>query len=76
MTNFRFDPPAASARPAGPPPMAMASVIAIADADGVVWAHPNPVELYRWVSRRNELLKTFAAAGREFGGPAARALAG
>ena len=36
----------------------------VADAAGGVWAHSNPAELYRWVSRRNDLLGTIAAAFR------------
>ena len=34
----------------------------VSDAAGMVWGHPNPVELYRWVSRRNDLLRTIAEA--------------
>jgi hypothetical protein len=32
------------------------------DVAGRVWAHHNPAELYRWVSRRNELLRAIDAA--------------
>ena len=35
---------------------------AVADAAGVLWGHSNPVELYRWVALRNELLETIAVA--------------
>jgi hypothetical protein len=34
----------------------------VVDADGQVWRHDNPAELYRWISRRNELLRTIAVA--------------
>ncbi len=34
----------------------------VADAAGMVWGHSNPAELYRWISRRNDLLRTIAAA--------------
>jgi hypothetical protein len=34
----------------------------VADAAGKMWRHDNPAELYRWVSHRNELLKTIDAA--------------
>jgi hypothetical protein len=36
----------------------------VADAAGLVWGHSNPFELYRWVSRRNDLLRTIAVAPR------------
>ena len=29
----------------------------VADAAGMVWTHANPAELYRWISRRNALLR-------------------
>lgn len=32
------------------------------DDAGQLWRHVNPAELYRWVSRRNELLQTIAVA--------------
>ena len=71
MNSYRFPSPASTDRTVGSLP------VAIADADGMVWAHSNPAELYRWVSRRNELLKTIAAAYAEFAGPGtARAMAG
>ena len=35
---------------------------AVADAAGMVWGHANPAELYRWISRRNDLLHTIASA--------------
>jgi hypothetical protein len=34
----------------------------VVDAAGQAWRHDNPAELYRWVSRRNELLRTIAVA--------------
>ncbi len=36
--------------------------VAVADVAGAVWGHPNPAELYRWISRRNALLETIAVA--------------
>jgi hypothetical protein len=38
------------------------AIAAVADLSGHVWTHPNPLHLYRWVSRRNELLRTLGAA--------------
>jgi hypothetical protein len=35
--------------------------IRVVDRGGRVWSHHNPAELYRWVSRRNELLRTIDA---------------
>lgn len=37
------------------------------DITGRVWAHPNPLHLYRWLSRRNELLRTLAATPQSSG---------
>jgi hypothetical protein len=36
----------------------------VIDDAGAVWWHSNPAELYRWVCRRNELLRTIAHAPR------------
>jgi hypothetical protein len=41
----------------------VSSTLAI-DAAGRLWRHDNPAELYRWVSRRNDLLRTIAGAPR------------
>lgn len=41
-----------------------------ADVAGMLWSHSNPAELYRWISRRNDLLRTIAdAAPRASGRP-------
>jgi hypothetical protein len=37
-----------------------AAAARVADAAGQVWRHSNPAELYRWVCRRNDLLRTIA----------------
>jgi hypothetical protein len=36
----------------------------VVDAAGGVWTHPNPLHLYHWIDRRNDLLRTLAAAPR------------
>jgi hypothetical protein len=36
----------------------------VRDDAGQVWRHDNPAELYRWVSHRNELIRTIAVATR------------
>lgn len=40
------------------------SITRAVDAAGRVWLHCNPAELHRWVSRRNELLRTIVVASR------------
>ena len=35
---------------------------AVADSAGMVWTHSNPVELYRWILRRNALLSAIDVA--------------
>ena len=36
--------------------------VRVADTAGMVWGHSNPAELYRWISRRNDLLQTISQA--------------
>lgn len=60
-TSALVAPTATTACPAVTAPDLMAR-----DAAGTVWAHANPAELYRWISRRNDLLSTIAvASGRD-----------
>ena len=47
-TDVRRDPPHARA----------------VDQAGLVWAHPNPLYLYRWIARRDDLLRTIVAMQR------------
>ena len=41
----------------------MAPVHAV-DATGQVWGHPNPIELYRFIRARNQLLATIPPTPR------------
>jgi hypothetical protein len=50
----------ATNRPVANRPMAST----VRDDAGLVWRHDNPAELYRWVSHRNDLIRTIAVATR------------
>ncbi len=56
MNDFAFDRKAAFVGPEG------ALQVAVLDAEGMIWAHSNPAELYRWITLRNNLLNTIAVA--------------
>ena len=43
-------------------PRRAARAVVATDAAGMAWGHANPAELYRWLARRNALLRTIAAA--------------
>ena len=50
------------------PAASWASRVAVVDDAGMVWAHANPAELYRWIAGRNDLLGTIAVAFRQGAG--------
>lgn len=70
MNLHTFDRKAVSAGPRGP------FQVAVADTAGMVWAHSNPAELYRWISLRNDLLKSISVAFNQGPSPTPRSLAG
>jgi hypothetical protein len=50
--------------PAGPETRSDIQTFRAIDLGGRVWEHPNPAELYRFLSARNELLRTIGAGSR------------
>ena len=70
MNDFAFDPKATRT-------VSLDGLeVAVTDAAGMVWTHSNPAELYRWISRRNDLLKSIAVAFTNNPSTTARPMAG